>query len=76
MYKLKIGNMYLYDFYLSSEAADNEFISSVEFSIKGFYTASDINEANALRNKIYIVLGVNLEVEEINEANDEEIPRF
>lgn len=76
MYRLKVGNMYLSDIYVDSSIADNEFIRSVEFNTQSRYLVSDIKEANALRNKIYIVLGVNLEVEEISEANDEEIPRF
>lgn len=76
MYRLKVGNMYLSDIYVDSSIADNEFIRSVEFNTQSLYVLSDIKEANALRNKIYIVLGVNLEVEEINEANDEKELRF
>lgn len=69
-YKIKIGNMYLYEYYLDEDCIKNEFIKSIELH-STLYTAFINEEAQLLANKIFILTGAKCEVIEENETKDD-----
>lgn len=71
MYVLKVGEMYLSDLYVTDEAASNEFIKGLGFHYKSKYVFSNFVDANAVRNKLYIVLGLDTKVVNLEDETHE-----
>lgn len=65
MYQIKIGNMYLKNIYLDDNvgAILNDFIDYIEIDSSEAKLFKDEVVANAVADKIYIVLGVKPKVE-------------
>ena len=66
VYLIRCGNMYLSRVDVDSLSPENEFINHLEFTYNGFdrYEAFKKEEARAMVNKIYVVLGVECQIEE------------
>lgn len=71
MYRIKIGNMYLEDISLddNNDATLNEFIDyiKVDCSESDAELFNDEMAANAVADKLYVVLGIEAKVEEVGE---------
>lgn len=68
MYQIKIGNMYLKNIYLDDNigAILNDFIDYIEIDSSEAKLFRDELAANAVADKIYIVLGVKPVVEKVD----------
>lgn len=72
MYRIKVGNMYLADFYVSDnmDATLNEFIDYISLDSSEAKLFNDEMAANKIVDKIYIVLGVKCAVEKVGDKDE------
>ena len=70
MYVIKVGEFYLENYYINKGAINTDFIESVYFTndLSDSIEFDNEEQANEIRKKLYVLLGVNGSVEQIERS--------
>ena len=70
MYVIKVGEFYLENYYINKGAINTDFIESVYFTsdLSDSIEFDNEEKANEIKKKLYVLLGVNGNVEQIERS--------